>query len=120
MDVPSYRGGARFRGSVDRGVSAHRRSASCDPDGLKIDLVAEPGLHTDSIALPLITFYRPTRPSAGCIRLPLCVEAPERTARLLTATFDYEAFGDEAGRQRFRARGGGPAAFCGPFCVGQN
>ena len=35
---------------------------------------------------------------------------------MLTATFDYEAFGDEAGRQRFRARGGGPAAFVDLLC----
>ena len=63
--------------------------------------------------LPLITLYRPTRLSAA---VALCVEAPERTARLLTATFGYEACGDEAGRQRFRARGGGPAAFVDLLC----
>jgi glyoxalase family protein len=28
----------------------------------------------------------------------------------------YEGFGDEAGRQRFRARGGGPAAFVDLLC----
>jgi glyoxalase family protein len=87
-----------------------------DPDGLKIDLVAEPGLHTDSNSAP----FDHILPAHQAIRrlhsVALCVEAPERTARLLTATFDYEAFGDEAGRQRFRARGGGPAAFVDLLC----
>ena len=85
-----------------------------DPDGLRINLVAEPGLHmdTDSAA------FDHTVPAHEAIRglhsVALCVEAPERTARLLTATFGYEACGDEAGRQRFRRPRRRPSRLCGP------
>jgi len=84
-----------------------------DPDGLRIDLVAEPGLHTDSDNNRILPAHQAIRRLHS---IALCVEAPERTARLLTETFGYEAFGDEAGRQRFRARGGGPAPFVDLFC----
>jgi glyoxalase family protein len=46
----------------------------------------------------------------------LCIEAPERTTRLLTEAFGYEALGEEAGRWRFRARGGGPAGIVDLQC----
>ena len=90
-----------------------------DPDGLRINLVAEPGLHmdTDSAA------FDHTVPAHEAIRglhsVALCVEAPERTARLLTATFGYEACGDEAGRSAFA-----PVAAAQPplwtCCVGRS
>src|SRR4029077_19700218 len=35
----------------------------------------------------------------------LCVEAPERTVKLLTETFGYRQIGEEGGRQRFQAAG---------------
>jgi glyoxalase family protein len=75
-----------------------------DPDGLGIELVAEPGLdgsapdcsqHATRAAVP--------HAIRGLHSVALCVEAPERTARLLTGTFGYESVGEEAGRQRFRA-----------------
>jgi hypothetical protein len=87
-----------------------------DPDGLRIDLVAEPGLHTDSDSVGFDRILPAHEAIRGLHSVALCVEAPERTARLLTATFGYEAFGDEAGRQRFRARRGGPAAFVDLLC----
>jgi catechol 2,3-dioxygenase-like lactoylglutathione lyase family enzyme len=81
-----------------------------DPDGLKIELVAETGLKPHSSDEK---FDRPI-PADQTIRrlhsVSLCVEAPERTARLLTETFGYQPAGEDAGRQRFRPRGGGPAA----------
>ena len=40
----------------------------------------------------------------GLHSVSLCVEAPERTVRLLTETFGYEPVAEEAGRQRFRSR----------------
>ena len=87
-----------------------------DPDGLRIDLVAEPGLHTDSDSAGFDRILPAHEAIRGLHSVALCVEAPERTARLLTATFGYEAFGDEAGRQRFRAGRGGPAAFVDLLC----
>lgn len=78
-----------------------------DPDGLRIELVGEPGL--DGAA-----------PGEDAIRglhsVALCVEAAELSARLLTETFGYELTGEEAGRQRFRARGGGPAGIVDLLC----
>jgi glyoxalase family protein len=44
------------------------------------------------------------------------VSAPERTARLLTEIFGYEAVGEDGGRQRFRARAGGPAGIVDLLC----
>jgi glyoxalase family protein len=87
-----------------------------DPDGLRIDLVADPGLHMDSDSAAFDRMLPAHEAIHGLHSVALCVEAPERTARLLTATFDYEAFGQEAGRERFRARGGGPAAFVDLLC----
>ncbi len=88
-----------------------------DPDGLRIELVAEPGLDG---AAPggggpdgLVSAEHAIR---RLYSVALCVEAPERTARLLTATFGYEAVGEEAGRQRFRVRGGGPAGIVDLLC----
>lgn len=88
-----------------------------DPDGLMIELVAEPGLKAhfsgeDKSDGPI--------PAHQIIRrlhsVLLCVEAPERTARLLTETFGYESVGEEAGRQRFRRPSGGPAAIVDVQC----
>jgi glyoxalase family protein len=88
-----------------------------DPDGLMIELVAEPGLKAhfsgeDKSDGPI--------PAHQIIRrlhsVLLCVEAPERTARLLTETFGYESVGEEAGRQRFRPTSGGPAAIVDVQC----
>jgi len=86
-----------------------------DPDGLRIELVGVAGLEgasglgSDDVA-PLHDAIRRLHSVA------LCVEAPERTARLLTATFGYEAFGEETGRHRFRASGGEPAGFVDVLC----
>jgi glyoxalase family protein len=81
-----------------------------DPDGLRIELVAEAGLDG---AAPGNGRPDGPVPAERAIRrlhsVALCVEAPERTARLLTETLGYEAVGEEAGRWRFRAHGGGPA-----------
>lgn len=75
-----------------------------DPDGLRIELVAEAGLNGGA------GWAGGPVPAEQTIRhlhsVTLCVEAPERTARLLTETFGYEALGEEAGRRRFRVRGG--------------
>jgi glyoxalase family protein len=40
----------------------------------------------------------------GLHSVSLCVEAPDRTALLLTEIFGYEPIAEEAGRQRFRSR----------------
>jgi glyoxalase family protein len=88
-----------------------------DPDGLRIDLVAEPRLNASV----------PAGNAGGAQVLPehaichlhsvtICVEVPERTARLLTDTFGYEDVGEEAGRRRFRARDGGPAGIVDLMC----
>src|SRR6476620_964278 len=88
-----------------------------DPDGLKIELVAETGLKAHVSEKEM--FDGPT-PADQTIRrlhaVSLCVEAPERTARLLTETFGYESAGEHAGRQRFRPRSGGPAAIVDVQC----
>ncbi|HET8727111.1 MAG TPA: ring-cleaving dioxygenase [Alphaproteobacteria bacterium] len=74
-----------------------------DPDGLGIELVCDPALNGtegSSRDQPLA--------NAAIRRLhsvALRIEAPDRTARLLTETFGYEELGEEAGRVRFRARG---------------
>jgi glyoxalase family protein len=87
-----------------------------DPDGLHIELVAEPGLD----AAPRGSRADGPVPAEHAIRrlhsVALCVEVPERTARLLTETFGYEVVGEEAGRQRFRVRGGGSAGIVDLMC----
>lgn len=82
-----------------------------DPDGLRIELVGEPGLD-DAAPRSGGSGHPVTAEHAiSCLHsVALCVEAPERTARLLTDTFGYEAVGEEAGRQRFRVSGGGSHA----------
>jgi glyoxalase family protein len=88
-----------------------------DPDGLQIELVAEPGL--DGSGPGAGGSVGPVGAEHAIRRLhsvALCVEAPERTARLLTETFGYEAVGEEAGRQRFRVAGGGPAGIVDLLC----
>jgi glyoxalase family protein len=84
----------------------------CDPDGLRIELVAEPGEERSQAEAQT----RETHAIRGLHSVALCVEAPERTARLLTETFGYQAVGEEGGRQRFRAQGGGPAGIVDLLC----
>jgi glyoxalase family protein len=88
-----------------------------DPDGLRIELVADPGLDGTVIgsgeATGLVFAEYAVR---HLYSVALCVEAPERTARLLTATFGYEIVGEEAGRQRFRSRGSGPGGIVDLLC----
>jgi glyoxalase family protein len=88
-----------------------------DPDGLQIELVTEPGL--DGSAPGAGGSVGPVGAEHAIRRLhsvALCVEAPERTARLLTETFGYEAAGDESGRQRFRVQAVGPAGIVDLLC----
>jgi glyoxalase family protein len=74
-----------------------------DPDGLRIELVSEPDLEKPSP--PGTTKSRSMRPMIdGLHSVSLCVEAPDRTALLLTEIFGYEPIAEEAGRQRFRSR----------------
>jgi glyoxalase family protein len=88
-----------------------------DPDGLGIELVAEPSLDGSApVASQHATRAAVPHPIRRLHSVALCVEAPERTARLLTGTFGYEAVGEEAGRQRFRARGGGSAGIVDLLC----
>lgn len=88
-----------------------------DPDGLRIELVAEPGLDDRAPGQAGSPGSIPTEDAIrGLHSVALCVEAPERTARLLTDTFRYEHIGEEAGRQRYRARAGGPAGIVDLFC----
>lgn len=88
-----------------------------DPDGLRIELVAEPGLVGTA---PDSAHDETGSVTSGAIAhlhsVALSVEAPERTAQLLTETFRYEAVGEEAGRRRFRASGGGPAGIVDLLC----
>ena len=88
-----------------------------DPDGLRIELVAEPGVVGSAPGAGQDEAGTATPPSIGRLHsVALCVEAPERTAQLLTGSFGYEAIGEEAGRQRFRAGGGGPAGIVDLLC----
>jgi glyoxalase family protein len=106
--------GRDFEGPVTR--FGARTLGLRDPDGLRIELAAEPGLegavrsggpHGSALAEYAICRLH---------SVTLCVEAPERTAQLLTTAFGYEAIGEEAGRQRFRAQGGGPAGIVDLLC----
>jgi glyoxalase family protein len=88
-----------------------------DPDGLKIELVAEADQKPHSSSTEE---FQNRIPAEHAIRrlhsISLCVEAPERTARLLTETFGYELIGEEPSHQRFRARSGGPAGIVDIQC----
>ena len=85
-----------------------------DPDGLRIELVAEAGLNGAAPGADSpVTEVQAVRRLHS---VTLCVEAPEHTARLLTEIFHYEAVGEEAGRLRFRARSGGPAGIVDLLC----
>jgi glyoxalase family protein len=68
-----------------------------DPDGLKLEIVARdhPG-HADTLQ--------------GFDGVTLCVEAPERTAKLLTETFGYGQVSEDSGRTRYLAAGEATAA----------
>jgi glyoxalase family protein len=87
-----------------------------DPDGLRIELVAEAGL--DGVCGSGRSDHVISAGNTICHlhSIALCVEASERTADLLTATFGYEALGEDKGRQRFRARGSGPGGFVDLLC----
>lgn len=88
-----------------------------DPDGLQIELVAEPGLDGSAPGAGGSVGPVGAEHAIRCLHsVALCVEAPERTARLLTETFGYEAAGDESGRQRFRVQAVGPAGIVDLLC----
>ena len=88
-----------------------------DPDGLRIDLVAEPGLSASMPGRPANGDQVPPENAICQLHsVTICVEVPERTARLLTDTFGYEDVGEEAGRRRFRARDRGPAGIVDLMC----
>jgi glyoxalase family protein len=78
----------------------------CDPDGLRLELVGAAGAGAPGWAGGPAPAEHAIRHLHG---VALCVEAAERTKRLLTETFGYEVAGEAAGRVRLRARGGGPA-----------
>jgi len=88
-----------------------------DPDGLRIELVA--GSITKS-APPGDSPNDGPAPNEHAIRhlhsVTICVEAAERTARLLVETFGYEFVGEEAGRERYRTHSGGPAGIVDLVC----
>jgi catechol 2,3-dioxygenase-like lactoylglutathione lyase family enzyme len=109
------REGRDFDGPVTR--FGARMLGLRDPDGLRIELVAEPGVHG---AEPDSDQHKAGVATAHAIRnlhsVALCVETPERTARLLTESFGYEAAGEEAGRRRFRVRSGGSAEIVDVLC----
>jgi glyoxalase family protein len=87
-----------------------------DPDGLRIELIAQAGLDD---AAPILAWPGSPLPDDQAIRhlhsVTLCVEAPERTARLLVDTFGYDFVGEEDGRQRFR-QGTNPAGVIDVLC----
>ena len=88
-----------------------------DPDGLRIELVAETGLDGSAPEDGRSDDEIPAEHAIRCLHsVALCVEAPDRTARLLTETFGYEAAGEEGGRRRFRASGGGRAGILDLLC----
>jgi glyoxalase family protein len=63
-----------------------------DPDGLKLEIVARDHLgQADALQ--------------GLDGVTLCVEAPDRTATLLTDTFGYRPVAEESGRLRYIAAG---------------
>ncbi len=74
-----------------------------DPDGLRLELVG-------AVAAGDAGWDGGPASAEHAIRrlhgVALCVEAPERTRRLLTETFGYEVVGEEAGRVRLRPQGG--------------
>lgn len=86
-----------------------------DPDGLRIDLVAEPRLGSSVSDGDATGAQVPPEHAIRHLHsVTICVEVPERTSRLLTETFGYEDVGEEAGRRRFRARG--PAGIVDLMC----
>lgn len=88
-----------------------------DPDGLRIELVADAGAKPDFSGSEKPCSPVPAEIAIGSIHsVSLCVEAPERTARLLTETFDYKLIGEEQGRQRFHIGSGGPAGIVDIQC----
>ena len=74
---------------------SHQVIAFRDPDGLALEL-ASLGAPSEADAPDAIR---------GLDAVTLCVEAPERTVRLLTETFGYRHAAESSGRVRFRAAG---------------
>jgi glyoxalase family protein len=73
-----------------------------DPDGLRIELVAEADQESHSSSTEEFQNRIPAKHAIRRLHsVSLCVEAPERMARLLTETFGYELIGEEPTRQRF-------------------
>jgi catechol 2,3-dioxygenase-like lactoylglutathione lyase family enzyme len=68
-----------------------------DPDGLKLEIRARDDRGGDDAL-------------CGFDGVTLCVEAPERTAKLLTETFGYRQAGEESRRTRYLAAGEADAA----------
>jgi glyoxalase family protein len=85
-----------------------------DPDGLRLELVGERGTASEP------GWDGGPVPAEHAIRhlhgVALCVEASERTRRLLSETFGYETVGEEAGRLRLQARGEGAAGIVDLAC----
>ena len=74
-----------------------------DPDGLKLEIATlesagEAGISAADRGAP--------DSIRGFDGVTLCVEAPERTIKLLTETFGYRQIADESGRIRFHAGAG--------------
>jgi glyoxalase family protein len=67
--------------------------AFSDPDGLKLEISELAQAMDGGEAI------------RGFDGATLCVEAPERTVKLLTETFGYREVGEESGRRRFQAVG---------------
>lgn len=89
--------------------------AFTDPDGLRLELVADSALND----APPDRAGESTSGEHAIRRLhsvTLCLEASERTARLLTDTFGYSTVGEEQGRLRVRARGNAGAAVVDLLC----
>ncbi len=87
-----------FDGPFER--FSHQVIAFRDPDGLALELAAIGGPSEADT------------PDAirGIDTVTLCVEAPERTERLLTETLGYRHAAESSGRVRFRAAGGAETA----------
>jgi len=85
-----------------------------DPDGLKLELVAQPQAGAQS------PWSDGPVPEAAAIRgfhsLTLTLEGYESTAALLTETMGFHAAGDQLNRFRFATRGSGPGSLVDLLC----
>jgi glyoxalase family protein len=75
-----------------------------DPDGLRLEIAAVDGLERIDSAQ---TDRDVAQSIGGFGGVTLCVEAPERTIKLLTETFGYRQVAEDSGRRRFRAANAG-------------